>query len=131
MAESATTGREPGTGRSDAPPGSPESAKLVSELSALLAEAQPLGESFLKLLRAQGELVWFLARENTRLLAVRALLWFLALTMFLSVWVFLSILLWRLAVDMSGVPATGPLVLLVTHLLAGVALLAWKDRMKL
>jgi hypothetical protein len=115
----------------DGPAAAPETQGLHEQWQALVAEARPLVESLVALLKARGELLCFLAAERTRLFLGRQFAWLMAFFLFLASWVFLSVFLWRLSVAFTNQAWVGPLVLAVTHLLAGWFVLSWRERFRL
>ncbi|MDK2971667.1 MAG: hypothetical protein PWP23_1422 [Candidatus Sumerlaeota bacterium] len=105
--------------------------RLLAECRVLLTQATPLAKDFVRLLRTQGELTAFLAREHVRLAVARQITALLALVAFVAAWVFFCMALWQLAIDLTNQPVAGPLVLLLMHGLVGAALLGWRGRLRL
>ena len=105
--------------------------QLIKEFQELVEKAGSLGGKAIEIIRSHAELACFVASEKTRLFLARNVLLFLGLVMVCLSWLFLSMFLWRIAIETTGHWAAGPLVLLITHGAAGAILLAWRERLRL
>ena len=112
-------------------PGGDAGADLLKELKELVEQARPLAGKAVEIVRSNAELACFLAKEKTRLFVARCFVLLLAIAVLSLSWLFLSLFLWRFAIEIIGHWSAGPLVLLVTHGALGASLLKWRKRLKL
>jgi hypothetical protein len=121
---------------SGAPPtgGAPETdatGDLLEEVRKLLDQGRPLALRAGHLAQSHAALGLFLLIENVRLFVARYAVTLGAVVMFAACWIFLSIFLWIGVVELTRIWASGPMLLLLTHAIAGWLFLVWRERLTL
>ncbi|MEO8376673.1 MAG: hypothetical protein ABI579_03315 [Candidatus Sumerlaeota bacterium] len=101
------------------------------DVQAFCLQLKPLIKSYAKYVRAHIELSAFVTQEKARLTAARFFLWTCSVIMVFACWIFFSMFLWRAAISLTNEPASGPLMLVLSHGAVAYALWIAQKRLKL